>query len=94
MVDAETALTLIVQDVVKDVLGAPLPKLKPPLPEEHALPVEFGYDTTNRRTARFAFGNSVVTVTSGAALKSGGAVGVSHGTYNVTVSPCTDALWP
>lgn len=94
VVDSEAALALIVQDVIKDVLGVKLPRVYLPAPgdEEEILPIEFGYDATMRRTVKLSFGDSMVTVTSGKALKSGGAVGVSHGLYTVTVGQCTAAV--
>lgn len=88
MIDAEPALLLVVQDVMKDVMGTELPNIDTSTPEDSGdkvLPVQFGYDTTRRRTVQFFFGNSMVTVTCGKTLESGGAIGISHGSYNVTV---------
>lgn len=95
MVDAETALTVILQDVMNDVMGMRLPLLPRTLPPEERKgdgPIEFGYDTTNRRTVKFAFGDSVVTVVCGKTLHSGAAVGVSHGSYAVKVGALATAL--
>ncbi|CDJ43410.1 hypothetical protein, conserved [Eimeria tenella] len=87
MVDAEAALRVIVQDVMSDVMQMTLPMVSEPPPEEKEtdFPIEFGYDSTDRRSIKFAFGDSTVTVTCGKTLQLGGAVGVSHGSYTVKV---------
>ncbi|CDI85674.1 hypothetical protein, conserved [Eimeria praecox] len=59
---------------------------RPPEDLTGDFPTEFGYDTANRRTVKLAFGDSVVTVVCDKTLHSGAGVGVSHGSYSVTIN--------
>lgn len=88
IVDAESSLDLIAKDLFKEVLGKRLPKLDASSfadGGDAVLPITFGYNPTERRTVKFSFGNTVVTMECGKALETGGAIGVSHGSYNVAV---------
>ena len=79
---------MIAKHLVKEVLGKKLPKLDTSAfvdGEDAVLPITFGYNATERRTAKLSFGDTVVTVECGKALESGGAIGVSHGSYDVSV---------
>ncbi|CDJ46245.1 hypothetical protein, conserved [Eimeria brunetti] len=94
MVDAESALTVIVQDVMYDVMAMTLPGLNASVPPEERtgdFPIEFGYDMANHRTVKFAFGDAEVTVVCSKTLHSGGDIGVSHGVYAVTINGSSDS---
>ncbi|OEH80670.1 hypothetical protein cyc_05464 [Cyclospora cayetanensis] len=87
MMDAEAALQLLVADVMNDVMGTTLPQAPPqPIdPDAGELPIKFGYDMNDRRTVKLSFGDSTVAIKCGKTLHTGGAVGVSHGSYMVTI---------
>ncbi|CDJ32903.1 LOW QUALITY PROTEIN: uncharacterized protein EMH_0014150 [Eimeria mitis] len=79
---------LYVKDVMNDVMGMALPGLSAATPPEDRrgdFPIDFGYNTTHQRTVKFSFGDSEVTVACDKILHSGATVGVSHGSYAVTI---------
>ncbi|KAL8428706.1 hypothetical protein ACSSS7_007050 [Eimeria intestinalis] len=85
IVDSESALFVITQDLMRDVLGLQLPESQLRPPDERSLPMQFGYDTTSPTSTQFTFGNSLVTVQSIPVTKPGAAGPTSHGSYNVTI---------
>ncbi|KAL8445646.1 hypothetical protein Emag_005056 [Eimeria magna] len=85
IMDSEASLFVIVQDLMRDVLGLQLPASQLQPSDSGSLPIESGYDTTNPINAQFTFGNSLVTVKGTPVTKPGAAGAASHGAYNVTI---------
>ncbi|KAL8440285.1 hypothetical protein Efla_004981 [Eimeria flavescens] len=86
MVDSESPLLALTQDLMRDVLGVTLPESQLVPPDARTLPIEFGYDTTKRRIAHFTFGDSFITLQSSTAFKPETGGSTSHGFYNISIA--------